>query len=231
MNRLCVFARRAVPGEVKTRLSPSLPPGMAAELHRAMLADAVDAARAAGTGEVTLYWATEQGGSGAPDPDGVAVRFQRGSDLGERLATAFGELLEDADRAVVIGTDCPDLAPDVIRAAFAALSDANLVLGPARDGGYYLIGLDRPSPDLFRGIHWGTGTVRAETLERAEGLRLRSRALELLDDLDTPEDLVRFIARRSVTEVASGRSTESALRGMGLLPERSGVERQRTERA
>ena len=108
----------------------------------------------------------------------------------------------------------------MIQDAFAALAEVDLVLGPARDGGYYLIGLRHPSADLFRGIAWSTSRVLAETLERAERLGLRAVAWKTLDDLDTPDDLVRFIARRSITEVTTETSTEAVLRKIGLLPGR-----------
>jgi rSAM/selenodomain-associated transferase 1 len=221
MDRLGIFAKQPVEGDVKTRLTPSLPPTIAAKLQLSMVLDAIQSGMAARLGRVALYWAGDSGQGSFADHLGVDVRYQKGADLGERLAGAFGELLAGADRAVVIGSDCPDLGPGLIQEAFAALADADLVLGPARDGGYYLIGLKKPSPELFRGISWSTSRVLAETLERAERLGLRARLLETLDDLDTPDDLVRFVARRSVADVAPGEGTEALLRQVGLLPERS----------
>jgi rSAM/selenodomain-associated transferase 1 len=187
-----------------------------------MLADAFEVAMGAGAERLEVFW--ESGGNLAPDfalPEGVAVRFQHGTALGERLASAFADLLPDpADRAVVIGADCPDLNPAVIREAFTALDEHDLVLGPARDGGYYLIGLRRPAPALFERVSWGTDRVFAQTLERAERGGLRVATLGVLADIDTPEDLVRFVARRSVSPPEPGPRTESALREMGLLPPR-----------
>jgi rSAM/selenodomain-associated transferase 1 len=220
MNRVGIFAKPPVEGQVKTRLTPSIPPGIAADLQLCMVLDAIQTAQAARAGPVALYWASDSGKGGFADHlEEMEIRHQRGADLGERLASAFDELLADADRAVVIGSDCPDLSPALVREALAALAEADLVLGPARDGGYYLIGLRRPSPGLFQGIAWSTSRVLAETLARAERLGLRTRCLEMLDDLDTPDDLVRFIARRSVTEVTTGEGTEAVLRQIGLLPE------------
>lgn len=223
MDRVAVFARYPMIGEVKTRLSPALPPALAVELHAAMVADALECAGEAGFGPPVLYWASEPA-----DPVGFAVRrgletrFQRGADLGERLSAAFAELLSSpGDRAVVIGTDCPDLTPDLIRGAFAALARHDVVLGPAHDGGYYLIGLRRHVPELFRGIVWGTETVLARTLDRAREAGVEVATPGPLGDIDTPEDLVRFVARRSVSPAGPGAATESALRGMGLLPPRA----------
>lgn len=222
MNRLAVFARVPTAGRVKTRLSPALPPDLSAELYRAMLSDALDLAVGAGTDQVVVFWALDPDRTPAPDvPHGVTVRRQEGEDLGERLAAAFSELLAaPEDRAVVIGADCPDLDATMIGEAFTALERRDLVLGPSRDGGYYLIGLRRPSPTLFKGVSWGTDRVLAQTLERAERAGLRVGTLGTLDDIDTPEDLVRFIARRGFGPPGTGHRTESALRELGLLPPR-----------
>jgi rSAM/selenodomain-associated transferase 1 len=222
MNRLAIFARIPTPGRVKTRLSPAIPLPIAAQLYRAMLTDALETAASSGTGKVSLFWDSIGDQSPGPAlPDGVAVRHQLGADLGERLASAFAVLLaEPGDRAIVMGSDCPDLGPAVLVEAFAALEERDLVLGPARDGGYYLIGLRRPAPALFEEVTWGTGQVLGQTLERAEGLGLRVARLAVLDDIDTPEDLVRFVARRCVSPPGPGARTEEALRDLGLLPGR-----------
>jgi rSAM/selenodomain-associated transferase 1 len=157
---------------------------------------------------------------------GVVVQVQRGADLGERLSGAFADLVASpGDRAVAIGADCPDLNPSIIREAFATLDRQDVVLGPAADGGYYLIGLRRGAPALFpalfNGIHWGTGTVLAETLARAEQAGLGVTMLSALSDIDTPGDVVRFVAQRIVSPPGPGARTEAALSAMGLLPPRS----------
>jgi uncharacterized protein len=220
MDRVAVFARYPRVGQVKTRLSPAVPPALALDLHAAMLADTLECALATRAGPPLLYWASEP--EGFPVPPGLEVRNQKGADLGDRLAAAFAELLSrPEDRAVVIGTDCPDLTPDLVREAFATLGRHEAVLGPADDGGYYLIGLSRQAPELFRGIAWGTGSVLAQTLERAKGAGLNVAMLGALWDIDTPEDLVRFVARRSITSPGTGARTEEALRELGLLPPRT----------
>ena len=222
MNRLAVFARIPAAGHVKTRLSPALPPHLSAKLYLAMVADSLEGAVSAIADQVSVFWASDGAlAAGLALPAGVAVRHQQGADLGERLASAFAELLAGpGDRAVVVGSDCPDLGPGVLGEAFAALADRDLVLGPARDGGYYLIGLRRPAAGLFEGVGWGTSRVFTQTLERAERLGLEIARLAVLDDIDTPEDLVRFIARRCISPPGPGARTEAALRDIGLLPER-----------
>jgi rSAM/selenodomain-associated transferase 1 len=219
MNHIAVFARWPEPGRVKTRLSPALPPALACELHRAMLGDALAAAAAARAESRALVWADAPAERSAfPAPPGFEVRDQRGDDLGARLEHAFAGMLRGPDdRAVILGADCPDLDAARIGQAFEALAARDLVLGPASDGGYYLIGLRRPAPGLFRNVAWSTPAVLAQTLERAGDLGLLVAQLAPLDDLDTPADLVRWLARRE----AQGTRTEAALRAFGLHPHAS----------
>ncbi len=126
---------------------------------------------------------------------GCEVIGQRGTSLGDRLAHAFDDAFQRGYRSVVIvGSDLPDLPERSLRAALASLSDASdhVVLGPARDGGYYLIGLNRPHPELFLGIDWGTGNVLRQTLEKAAALGLLISRLEEWSDVDDLGDLETF---------------------------------------
>jgi rSAM/selenodomain-associated transferase 1 len=97
---------------------------------------------------------------------------------------------QDAGRLVLIGTDCPGLSANLLTRAFDLLAKHDLVLGPALDGGYYLIGLNRPAPALFSDITWGATNVLAVTLDRAASLHLTVAQLEPLSDVDRPEDLL-----------------------------------------
>jgi len=219
VNRIAIFARWPTLGAVKTRLSPALPAPLALNLYRAMLSDAVDSTREAGADERFLYWADAPAGGDTGAPAGMGVRHQRGGDLGERLTRASEELLAGPDaRAVVTGADCPELTPRILREAFDALGGADLVLGPASDGGYYLLGLRRPAPALFSSIAWGTSAVLEQTLEQARRSGLTPALLGGLADLDTPDDLARFAARRALAADATGRHTVAALRALGLMP-------------
>jgi hypothetical protein len=186
-----------------------------------MLDDALAVAQASLVDERFLYWDRADGAAwGADDTvrDGFVIRTQCDGDLGARLSAAFAELLRDTgDRAIVIGSDCPRLGEDIVDAGFAALETHDVVAGPSSDGGYYLIGLAKPAPALFRGIDWGTERVLAQTLEAARGLALE-RLVEL-DDVDTTEDLVRWIAARAAApDSPSSPATAAALRRMKLLP-------------
>jgi uncharacterized protein len=222
MNRIAVFARRPELGRAKTRLSPALPPEAALDLYRGMLADAIAAAANAGCDERRIVWADPASPSDERFPTPVEFRegVQVGDDLGERLEAAFDELLDRPNaRAVVIGADCPELEPDHFARAFAALDRQDLVVGPTLDGGYYLIGLRARSPAVFRGIKWSSSRVLDETRARANDHGLAVTMLDVLSDIDTPEDLVTLIARalRAGPSFA-GRATQAALRSLGLLP-------------
>ena len=219
MRRLAVFAKPPVEGEVKTRLSPALPPALARDLYDAMLDDTLAALAAARCDERYVFWAGDPARAPVALPPGTIERRQDGDDLGARLAAAFDALLDAPGReAVIVGADCPDLHAGYLDQTFAALAAVDLVLGPAADGGYGLIGLRRRAPGLFEGIDWSTPAVLEQTLARAAAATLVVATLPALDDIDTPADLARWIGAR----VAGGRGraprTCAVLEKMGLLP-------------
>ncbi len=191
-----VFAKAPAPGLVKTRLSPPFSPEQAAALYRAFAADSLSAAEGTpGAKAVVAYephpdW---------PDPSWLrnpAPEWfpQEGADLGRRLAAATGKAFVDgAERVVVIGTDSPHLASSRIEEAFSRLAAAPVVLGPARDGGYYLIGLRGPNPTLFDDIPWSGTDVLKATLERAAELHAAVHLLDPLEDIDDAGSLVRVM--------------------------------------
>jgi len=193
-QRLIIFTKYPEPGKVKTRLIPVLGKERAASLHQAMT-------------ERTLRWAKSLS---RKNPDLIEIWFEGGTrrmmeewlgpelnyfhqgdgNLGERMARAFSENFQKKKREVVlVGVDCPELTAFHGKAAFNALKNHDLVLGPADDGGYCLIGLKRMVPEIFRSIAWGTGTVHHETLERAKNRDLSVRNLNILHDVDLPQDL------------------------------------------
>ena len=192
--RLVIFTRFPEPHKTKTRLIPALGPEGAAELQR----------------EMTLYTLTRARELAARYPVSVEVRFEGGNaqkmeasfgndlsyrpqgsgDLGCRMVAAFTEAFcEGVEGTVIIGTDCPEITPKLVRESFYRLGARDVVLGPATDGGYYLVGLRRPEPKLFTGIPWGSERVLEDTLRRAGELSLEVSLLETLSDVDRPEDL------------------------------------------
>ncbi|WP_044170505.1 TIGR04283 family arsenosugar biosynthesis glycosyltransferase [Kamptonema formosum] len=191
---LIVFTRYPEPGLAKTRLMPALGAQGAAELHRHLAEHTLTQARelqASRSVSVEVWFA---GGGEALMRDWLGdetvCRHQREGDLGARMSGAFEEAFSNgAERAAIIGTDCPDLDARVLGTAFEQLLTSDLVLGPAADGGYYLIGLRRFVPELLTGITWGTGLVLQQTAAKADRLNLTTSKLQQLADIDRPEDL------------------------------------------
>lgn len=119
----------------------------------------------------------------------INFAIQQGEDLGQRMFAAFKNLFKNHRSVVLIGCDLPDLTSALISKAFDALQSNDLVIGPSCDGGYYLIGLKKEMPDLFKEISWSSEKVLKQTLERAERLSLKVQLLEKLRDIDTLDDL------------------------------------------
>ena len=193
-NQLIVFTRFPVPGEVKTRLIPELGPEGAADLHRDMTAYAMRTANSLHHDhgidvEVHHIGASLQDMKRWLGEDVVYER-QGAGDLGRKLNQAFSHGFSAGYKhVVIIGTDCPDLTVIHLREAFTNLLTHDLVLGPATDGGYYLVGLGKATPHLFRGITWGTSSVLGQTVKAARSETLSVFLLPTLSDVDRPEDL------------------------------------------
>ncbi len=191
---LIIFTRFPEPGKSKTRLIPVLGAVGAARLHEEMTRHTLRTAAELAQGypvQVEVHFA---GGDVALMQQvfgkGFHYRPQVAGDLGQKMQTALKVALRSgADRALVIGTDCPELNAPRLRHAFEVLAGRELVLGPALDGGYYLIGCKRVWPELFADIPWGTEEVWRKTLAAALDLGLDPYILEPLPDVDRPEDL------------------------------------------
>ena len=193
--RLLVFARAPVPGAVKTRMIPVLGASGAAALYARMLERTLKTACTAAIAPVELWCAPDSGDPAfatAKTRWGVALHDQTQGDLGERMHQALGAALNGRQKAVLVGCDCPALSAAALDAAFAALDDHDVVLGPAEDGGYVLIGVRRLSPVLFEGIAWGGDRVLRQTRSRLVALGWRWHELPMLWDVDRPEDLARL---------------------------------------
>lgn len=188
-----VLAKPPLPGRVKTRLADALTHPGCARLARAQLERTLHVATESGIGPVTLRVA---GGPWHPFPrerariHGAGLAAQRGSNLGERMSHAVRASLDGRAGVVLLGTDCPGLMPgDLWAAAERLAAGTDVVLGPALDGGYYLAGVRRPIPAMFRPTSWGAGDVLQTTLRRLARAGHTVSLLEPRRDLDRPADL------------------------------------------
>jgi uncharacterized protein len=187
-----VFVRAPRRGEVKTRLAAGIGADAALAVYRRLAERAVAAARGVEGAEVRIHHTPAEAADEVRAWLGEGPRYlpQREGDLGERMEAAFAEAFAaGARRVVIVGSDLPALSPALLRRAFAALDASGAVLGPARDGGYYLLGLARPLPSLFEGIAWSTPAVLPATLERLRAAGVAPVLLEELADVDEPSDL------------------------------------------
>lgn len=204
--RVAVFAKAPVAGLVKTRLIPLLGAEGAAALHERLVRHAMAIAVAADVGPVELWCAPDERHpffAGFARAAGVALRVQVGADLGERMRHAFDTALSEGAAMVLIGSDCPAMGAIDVRRAVAALATHDVVLVPAEDGGYVLVGAARPVPSMFDGIDWGSDAVMTQTRERLAAAGARFCELPELWDVDRPADYTRMQQSNMPYEVAT----------------------------
>jgi rSAM/selenodomain-associated transferase 1 len=196
-TRVLVFARAPVAGAVKTRLIPRLGAEGAAELHRLLVQRALATARDANFGRTVLCCAPDVSHpffQRCAGDYGAELRVQTGDGLGERMYRALSEGLDAASCVLLIGSDCPALSVAILHAAADALAGgSDLVLVPAADGGYVLIGARKIDRAVFEDVNWGTASVMQQTRARIRDLGWAWRELPVLWDVDRPEDLDRLI--------------------------------------
>ena len=190
MPTLGIFAKRPVPGAVKTRLAAVIGAEAAARFYEVSLRTLLERVR-----EVTLRRVIAHAGNSEDDLawfrpfEGYELWPQPTGDLGQKLAAWFYFACPTDDRVLVIGSDSPTLPIEFITRAVTALNDCDCVIGPALDGGYYLLGLRQPAPQLFDGIEWSSPRVLEQTLSRAAEQGLRVTRLPTWNDVDEVADL------------------------------------------
>lgn len=183
--RVVIFARWPEPGKVKSRLAKAMGDDRAACIYRRLLEHTIDVARASDLPvELRVTGARPEQFKRAFGP-GISVCDQGKGDLGARLARV------DAP-AIVIGSDLPALTPELLREAALLLGSHEVVIGPARDGGYWLIGLRKACPWLFDEMAWSTPGVLPETLSRLRAREIEPELLPELADVDRAEDLIEW---------------------------------------
>ncbi len=197
-DALIVFVKLPVPGRVKTRLAKTLGADTAAALYRCFVADTVAAARRSGYSTRVVFHPPESAPAiAAWLGQGVTFLPQHGNDLGERMSDALHTALAGSARAVLIGSDCPDLPFALLHEAFEALITHQAVIGPARDGGYYLIGFSREgfAEAAFTGIEWGGPDVFEATMDTLAKNGVKVHVLPAWNDIDEYGDLTALYER------------------------------------
>ncbi len=193
---LNIFTKAPVPGKVKTRLIPTLGEDDAAKLYQSLLNRTLETAKQAGIANVQLWCTPTIEHSylkACADRFSVGLRLQEGNDLGERMYFAVEDSLNRGNYVLIIGADCPELSADDLHLAYRKLRQKHdIVLGPAEDGGYYLIGVKSVRNELFTDIQWGSSKVLSTTRDRLKKMDLSSFELCERWDVDRPEDLERF---------------------------------------
>lgn len=184
-----IFAKPPLPGLVKTRLIVDLGSAKATRIYRHCLEHTLDVAQRSGL-EYQIYLSQEYDGEPFQEEQ---YNLQRGEDLGARMTSALRDLLAaGAPAAIIVGSDCLDLDTRHLQQAAQALADHELVLAPALDGGFVLIGCRQANSQLFRAVTWSSPGVLERTLDNARRLGYRTSLLETLRDIDTLQDVEQY---------------------------------------
>ncbi|WP_340077406.1 TIGR04282 family arsenosugar biosynthesis glycosyltransferase [Leptobacterium sp. I13] len=187
---LIIFVRNPKLGNVKTRLAKTIGDAYALQVYKILITHTVAVTSALDVAKF-VYYADHVQNDDLWSPHTYYKKEQQGNDLGERMKNAFQELFDSGfDRVVIIGSDSYDITHQHIESAFDALNESDAVIGPAKDGGYYLLGLKKMVPEIFENKEWSSSSVLEKTL-----LDLKNHAvvlLEPLNDIDTYEDLLNY---------------------------------------
>ena len=193
--RLQQFARVPRVGGVKTRLQPVFSAAQACAVHEELMCNTAAQLLASNLGPVELWLDRDEPHRSVDDLLAAGLRgpfLQQGQDLGARMFHALAQGLQRAERVLLTGSDCPELGRDYLQGALAKLDDANVVLGPAEDGGFVLIAGRSLHRDMFRGVSWGGSEVLVQTLGALEAVGLSYELMEMRYDVDRPDDVARW---------------------------------------
>jgi len=186
-----IFAKNLIHGEVKTRLAETIGDDRAFKVYKELLQHTNDITKNIDAAKIVFYsnnidekdiWAHET----------YKKQMQKGNDLGERMLNAFEYAFKNGyEEVVIIGTDCFELTSSIINDAFSFLKDHEIVIGPAEDGGYYLLGMKKLYPELFQNIYWSTENVLLQTIAVCCKGSLTYHLLQQLSDVDEEKDLIK----------------------------------------
>ena len=186
-NKLIIFIKNPILGTVKTRLAKAIGDEMALKVYNGLLEKSQKESKAV-SAERHLFYSKE-----IKDDSWSASNFKKNlqveGDLGFKMRTAFETVISPYSKTIIIGSDCYDLTSEIIDEAFTELDSNDLVIGPANDGGYYLLGMKKLVPELFEEIEWSTEVVLNQTLKKAKELGLKVKCLQELIDIDNIDDL------------------------------------------
>jgi len=190
---IIVFLKNPVPGFVKTRLAKTIGHKKALEIYLKLVEITKSAVSRI---NIPIFWYINE----PPGPELTAIlpneieemRYQKGNDLGEKMSSAFKEVFKENYSSIcIIGTDCPDINQETFHTAFMVLKDHDFVIGPAYDGGYYLLGMNQHEPSLFTGIEWSTDKVFELSSKKIKEISKSLKLLATLTDIDYEEDAVQ----------------------------------------
>jgi rSAM/selenodomain-associated transferase 1 len=190
---LLIFVKYPEPGKVKTRLAENIGFENAAMLYRKMAEQIIyDLSKLADYRKIVFFDPPERRNDVMRwlKFNGLSFIAQEGNSLGEKILNAFKHAFSlGADKAVIVGTDCPQITTQTILKAFEKLKRSGVVIGPSYDGGYYLLGLRRFIPEIFHDVDWSTNLVFDQTMKKIRDKGLESDCLETFRDVDTVDDL------------------------------------------
>ena len=209
-NCLILFVKSPEKGQVKSRLSQLIGENATRNLYKAFVADMLESIQYEPQYNIRIAFYPKNAKSNVIRWLGKQYSYlpQKGDGLGERMAFTFGQIFSEGfKKALIIGSDIPDLPQSIIIKAFESLSTYDAVIGPSFDGGYYLIGFrnDTFSPEFFHGIEWGTDTVFSQTLDKFKKAQT-VRIMPLWWDIDLPEDIKGLLERNKNTVFKNSRT-------------------------
>tara|TARA_R110002124_G_scaffold270742_1_gene439429 strand:+ start:975 stop:1574 length:600 start_codon:yes stop_codon:yes gene_type:complete len=196
-KRIIVFVKNAIPGKVKTRLAKTIGDKEALEVYLKLLEiTKTEVLKTEADKEVWYAW--EVGQDDIWSKDQFNKRVQIEGNLGAKMKNAFKTSFEEGvDKIVLIGSDCPTLTSDILEEAFDELENNEVVFGPSKDGGYYLIGMNSYKPEVLEGIAWSTGKVMSQTEKRASKHNIKLAKLRVLNDIDNEKDWNEYLAGKN----------------------------------